>query len=168
MPSETDALDIRAALERQAMAEDAEQKEAARRLPSEGPGSDFLMGAGSYILNRTPGIAPHMQGGPLPPDNLASTLGGMAPSTGLSMFVPGSGVAGVLAQGGLSAGLEYLRPDSTNASIMKEGAFGAAATGAFDIAGRTLGGMGARIRAKMAQGADEIVRTTSQRLSTLA
>ena len=168
MPSEADALDMEAALDRLAMDEDAKRKEAARRVPSEGPLADFLSGAGSYILNRTPGIAPHMQGGPLPPDNMASTVGGMAPGAGLSMFLPAAGGMGMLAQGGLSAGLEYLRPESTGASVAKEGAFGAAATGAMDLLGRAGGGLAARIRARIAKGADEIVRTQSESLRTVA
>ena len=75
---------------------------------------------------------------------------------------------GMLAQGGLAAGLEYLRPESTGASVAKEGAFGAAATGAMDLLGRAGGGMAARLRARIAKGADEIVRTQSESLRTVA
>ena len=168
MPSEFDKLDVQAALERQAMADEAAKAQAARRLPSEGPFSDFLSGAGSYIVNRTPGVAQQMRGGPLPPDNLASTVGGMAPGVGLSFLLPGSGGAGMAAQGGLSAFLEYLRPESTPQSIAKEGAFAAAATGAGDLVGRAVGGMAARIKARMASGAAQIVRSQSERLQTVA
>lgn len=168
MPSEQDRLDVQAALERQAMAAAAEAEQAARRQPSEGPFPDFLTGAGAYILNRTPGVAPHMQGGPLPPDTTAAKIGGMVPSAGLGLLLPGAGVPGVVAQGGLSSFLEYLRPDSTPASVAKEGAFGAAMTGAFDLAGRAIGGMAKRIAARRAAGAAQIVRTQSESLRTLA
>lgn len=168
MPSEFDKLDVAAALERQAMLDEAEALEAARRLPSGSILSDFLVGAGSYIANRTPGVAEHMQGAPLPPDTAAATVGGMAPGLALSMMVPAAGPMGMAAQGGLAAFLEYLRPESTGASVAKEGAFGAAATGAFDLAGRAIGGMAKRIAAKKAAGAAQIVRTQSESLRTLA
>lgn len=106
MPTENDLLDVRAALERQAMDDAREAEEAQRRQPSGGRIPDFLSGAGSYILNRTPGVAGHMAGGPLPPETTAATVGGMAPGVGLSFLVPGSGGLGMLAQGGLSAGLD--------------------------------------------------------------
>lgn len=168
MPTENDLLDVRAALERQAMQEEAERAEAARRQPSGGPIPDFLSGAGSYILNRTPVVAEAMAGGPLPPDTTAAKIGGMAPGVGLSFLLPGAGGAGMAAQGGLSAFLEYLRPESTRESIMKEGALGAAFTGAGDLAGRAVGGMAARIKARWAKGAEQIVRTQSQALQTAA
>lgn len=150
------------------MADEAEAKEAGRRVPSTGPFGDFLAGAGSYILNRTPYIAQDMQGGPLPPDTTAATVGGIAPGAGLGMLLPGAGPAGMAAQGGLSAFLEYLRPESTAASVAKEGAFGAAATGAFDLAGRAIGGMAKRIAALKAEGVEQIVRTQSESLRTVA
>lgn len=168
MPTENDLLDVRAALERQAMDDAREAEEAQRRQPSGGRIPDFLSGAGSYILNRTPGVAGHMAGGPLPPETTAATVGGMAPGVGLSFLVPGSGGLGMLAQGGLSAGLEALRPEASKESILKEGAFGAAATGLGDLAGRALGGMAARVKARIAKGAEQIVRTQSDSLRTLA
>jgi hypothetical protein len=168
VPTENDILDVRAALDRQAMQDEQERQQAARRVPSTGVVGDFLAGAGSYILNRTPGVAPHMQGGPLPPDTAAATVGGIAPGAGVGMLLPGAGPLGMAAQGGLSAFLEYLRPGSTPATVAKEGAFGAAATGAFDLAGRAVGGMAQRIRALQAEGAKQIVRTQSETLRTVA
>jgi len=168
VPTENDVLDVQAALDRHAMDQAAAEAVSRRRLPSEGPLGDFLSGAGSYILNRTPGIAPHLAGGPLPPDTVAATVGGMAPGVGLSLALPGAGGVGIAAQGGLAAFLEYLRPASTPASVVKEGAFGAAATGAGDLFGRAVGGMAARVRARMGQGGEQIVKSQSQRLQTVA
>lgn len=168
MPTERDQLEVIAALERDGMADQRRAAEQARRLPSEGRIGDFLMGAGSFIAQRTPGIAEHMQGGPLPPDTTAANVGGAAPGIGLSFLVPGAGGAGMLAQGGLSAGLEALNPDSSKADVVKAGALSAAFTGVADLAGRAVSGIAARARARYGEAAARIVKTQSERLRTIA
>lgn len=168
MADESTLLRVQEAMERQSMAERAAAEQERRRVPSEGPLSDFMTAAGLYIANRTPGVAEHMHGGPQPPDTMAATLGGMAPGVGLSFLLPGAGPAGMLAQGGLSAGLEALRPDATGADIMKEGVFGAAGTAAGDLLGRALGGMAARVQSRIGKAGAQIVRTQSESLQRLA
>lgn len=133
--------------------------------------SDFLAGAGEYIGRR---IKPFVPGFPAltAPDTTAASLGAAAVPTAVSFALPGSGLAGMAAQGGLSAVSEALDPRSTAGSILSQGVLGSVFTGVADVSARAARGMAGRVMDAITDAGGKarqtIQRTESQRLRTMA
>ena len=121
---------------------------------------DIGSGIREYLSKRIPAMDPYQA-----PDSFAAGLGRSAIPLGVSMAVPGRGLAGILQQGLAGAGLEALRPDATGSEI--------AATGAFSAGGAAVGNMASRIitgvRAMLSSAkTPTYLPTTSETARTLA
>jgi len=140
------------------------------RPPSEGVFSDLFLGAGRFILERTPGVREALPKDmdEFVPDTRAAKVGEALPGIGLSMLAPGAGVGGMAAQGLIAGGLEALREDSTAADIAVAGGTSAALTGLFDVGGRAVKGMAGRLWNRYMTGREQILRTQSEGLRTAA
>lgn len=100
-------------------------------------GEQFNIGAGKFFADRIPGMDNSV---PAPP-GVASTLGQLAPNVAISMLAPSAGISGILAQGGVQAGLERLRKGSDWGSTAEAGAWGAAGTAAGNMVSRVVSGI---------------------------
>lgn len=97
----------------------------------------FDVAAGKFFADRIPGMDNSAEA----PGGVAGFLGSVAPQVAIGALLPGAGLAGAGAQGGLSAGLEWLRKGSTLESTAKAGAWGTAGTVAGNMVSRVFSGI---------------------------
>lgn len=97
----------------------------------------FDVAAGKFFADRIPG----MDNSAPAPGGVGGFLGSIAPSVAVGAAVPSAGLGGILAQGGVQAGLERLRKGSDWGSTAAAGAWGAAGTAAGNMASRVVSGI---------------------------
>ena len=104
--------------------------------------ADILAGARGYASERAPGMTPQAS-----PDTLGGAIGRAAIPVGVSLALPGAGLAGIGLQGAAAAGLEALRTGATAGDVVEAGAFGGAGAGLGSMASRLVSGIGRLVSA---------------------